>query len=123
MRRLFDALLLKSVWKFKPIHGVMLVLFLAFEFWMISPYFMYYVVGAPEPGTAPRYVGKLRVEGELRRTGSGWIPPRYFLETDRGDVVFHCGFLPYKKECPVARVYQGLHPVEVGIDRIGASTT
>ena len=44
-------------------------------------------------------MGKLRVEGELQRTRDGWIPPRYFVETEQGDVEFHCGYLPYKREC------------------------
>jgi hypothetical protein len=63
MKKLTEALLLKGLWKIKPIHVVLFWLFMAYQAWMGSPYFMYYVVGAPEPGTAPRYVGKLRVEG------------------------------------------------------------
>jgi hypothetical protein len=49
IRRLWGALLLKGVWKFKPIHAVVFWVFLAYQGWMGSPYFMYHVVGAPEP--------------------------------------------------------------------------
>ena len=99
MKKLTEALLLKGLWKIKPIHVVLFWLFMAYQAWMGSPYFMYYVVGAPEPGTAPRYVGKLRVVGQLQSTRDGWIPPRYFVQTPQGDVEFHCGYLPYKREC------------------------
>lgn len=99
MKKFFDVLMLKGLWKIKPIHVVMFWLLLVYQAWMGSPYFMYYVVGAPEPGTAPRYVGKLRVSGELQRTRDGWIPPRYFVQTPQGEVEFHCGYLPYKREC------------------------
>ncbi len=117
MRRLFDALLLKGLWKFKPIHVVAFWCFMAYQGWMASPYFMYYVVGAPEPGTAQRYVGTLIIEGSLRRTKSGWIPPRYFIRTASGDVEFHCGFLPYTKSCFLHDDnFRGLTPFEVGYD-------
>lgn len=99
MRRLFDALLLKGLWKFKAIHVIAFWCFMAYQGWMASPYFMYYVVGAPEPGTAQRYVGTLRVEGELQRSKTGWIPPRYFIRTSKGEVEVHCGYMPYTREC------------------------
>lgn len=118
MKRLVHALLLRDFLKPKPWHLVPVLLFLAYQCWMASPYVMYYIVGEPAPGTALRYVGKLRVEGELRRTGSGWAPPRYLLETITGEVEFHCGYLPYKRECLgfFGRAPQGLDPVEVGMD-------
>ena len=121
MRRIFDAFLLKGLWKFKPIHVIAFWCFMAYQGWMASPYFMYYVVGAPEPGTAPRYVGTLRIEGKLQRTNRGWIPPRYFVVTKNGEVEFHCGYPPYIRECAgLARgllsSYDGLHPIEVGLD-------
>jgi hypothetical protein len=117
MRRLLDALLLKGLWKFKPIHVVAFWLFMSYQGWMASPYFMYYVVGAPEPGTAPRYVGTLHIEGSLQRTKNGWIPPRYFIRTATGDVEFHCGFLPYRRSCFLHdQNFYGLTPFEVGYD-------
>ena len=99
LKKLADALLLRGLWKFKPIHVVMFWIFLIYQGWMGSPYFMYHVVGAPEPGTAPRYTGTIRVEGELRRTGKGWTPPRYFIKSDKGEVEFYCGNLPSRSEC------------------------
>jgi hypothetical protein len=99
MRRLLDALLLKGLWKFKPIHVLAFWVFLAYQGWMGSPYFMYYFVGAPEPGTAQRYVGTLRVEGELQRSKTGWIPPRYFIRTNQGEKEIHCDYLPSPNEC------------------------
>lgn len=99
MRRIFDALLLKGLWKFKPIHVIAFWCFMAYQGWMASPYFMYYVVGAPEPGTAQRYVGTLRIKGETTRGKSGSIPPRYFLDTEKGEVEFHCDYRPIKLDC------------------------
>jgi hypothetical protein len=121
MRRLFDALLLKGLWKFKPIHVIAFWLFMAYQGWMASPYFMYYVVGAPEPGTAPRYVGALQIEGQLRRGNTGWIPPRYFIRTSDGQSIeFHCGYLPIKQECYVlfaySRGYTAEDRMEIGFD-------
>ncbi len=121
IRRLFDALLLKGLWKFKPIHVVAFWLFMSYQGWMASPYFMYYVVGAPEPGTAQRYVGTLVIEGKLQRTKSGWIPPRYFIRTAAGDVEFQCGYPPYRRQCTglaggLLSSYHGLQPFEVGFD-------
>lgn len=97
--RILNAVLLRGLWKFKPIHVFALLVFLAYQGWLGSPYFMYYFVGAPEPGTAQRYVGTLRVEGELQRTKTGWIPPRYFIRTNQGEVEIHCGYKPYLREC------------------------
>ncbi|OYT88666.1 MAG: hypothetical protein CFE43_21315 [Burkholderiales bacterium PBB3] len=99
LKKLANALLLRGLWKFKPIHVVMFWIFLIYQGWMGSPYFMYHVVGAPEPGTAPRYTGTIRVEGELRRTSGGWTPPKYFINTDKGEVEFHCGYLPRTLQC------------------------
>lgn len=101
LKKIADALLLRGLWKFKPIHVMVFWVFLAYQGWMASPYFMYYVVGAPEPGTAPRYVGTLRIEGETTRGKSGSIPPRYFLDTDKGELEFHCGYKPRKLDCVV----------------------
>jgi hypothetical protein len=126
MQRFIDALMLKGTWKPKPFHVVLLAVFLAYQGWMASPYFMHYVVGAPDPGSAPRRVGKLRVEGELRRTGAGWTPPRYFLETRQGDVEFHCGYLPYKRACVRACTLSfttGCIQSKSASIRTGASTT
>ncbi len=121
MRRLFDALLLKGLWKFKPIHVVAFWLFMGYQGWMASPYFMYYVVGAPEPGTAQRYMGALQIEGQLRRGNTGWIPPRYFIRTSDGQSIeFHCGYLPSKQECYVlfaySRGYTEEDQMEIGYD-------
>ncbi len=101
LKNLLDALLLKGLWKLKPIHVIAFWLLLAYQGWMASPYFMYYVVGAPAPGTAQRYVGALRIEGETTRGKSGSIPPRYFLDTGKGELEFHCGYRPIKLACVV----------------------
>lgn len=120
MRRLLSALLLRGLWKCKPIHAIVLWVFLAFNAWMGSPYFMYYVVGAPEPGTAPRYLGSLHIEGRLSRTSSGWAPPRYFIRTSTGDVDFHCGYVVSKHECQFFFYYPISFPsepvIEIGYD-------
>jgi hypothetical protein len=108
MRRLFGALLLKGLWKFKPIHVIAFWCFMAYQGWMASPYFMYYVVGAPEPGTAPRYVGTLRIEGETTRGKSGLIPPRYYLDTEKGEIELHCGYRPRKFTCTALIGYHSL---------------
>jgi hypothetical protein len=120
MHRLLNALLLKGLWKFKPIHVVVFWLFMAYQGWMASPYFMYYVVGAPAPGTAQRYVGTLRVEGELQRSKTGWIPPRYFIRTSKGEIEVHCDYLPYPIECSLFHNFYKQDPnmvYEVGYDR------
>jgi hypothetical protein len=120
MRRLFDALLLQGLWKFKPIHVMVFWVFLAYQGWMGSPYFMYHVVGAPEPGTAQRYVGTLRVEGELQRSKTGWIPPRYFIRTNQGEREVHCSYLPYPIECSLFHNFYKQYPqmeYELGYDR------
>lgn len=97
--RLFRAITLHGFWKLRWYHTALLWLMLAAYAWGASPYFMVYVVGMPEPGTSPRYVGTVRVEGELQRTKTGWKPPKYFIKTDKGEVEFHCGYLPSRTEC------------------------
>jgi hypothetical protein len=118
--RLLSALLLHGLWKFKPIHVLVFWVFLAYQGWLGSPYFMYHVVGAPEPGTAQRYVGTLRVQGELQRTKTGWIPPRYFIRTNQGEVEVHCGYRPYLRECSKFYDFHKIYPdmiYSVGYDR------
>lgn len=119
MRRLFDALLLKGLWKFKPIHVIAFWCFMAYQGWMASPYFMYYVVGAPEPGTAPRYVGTLHIEGKLSASRNGFIPPRYYIRTASEEIEFHCEYRPKKSECFLSdgnyRMY-GDKKIEIGYD-------
>lgn len=120
LRKFIDALLLKGLWKFEPIHVIALWCILAFLGWMGGPYFMYHVVGAPEPGTAPRYVGTLRVEGELQRSRFGWKPPRYFIRTSKREVEVHCDYLPYPSECSLFHDFYKQYPqmeYEVGYDR------
>lgn len=108
--RLLRAITLNGFWKLRWYHTVLLWLMLAVYAWGASPYFMVYVVGMPEPGTAPRYTGTVRVEGELQRTRSGWIPPRYFIKTHKGEVEFHCGYLPDKSECGKFYDFPKIHP-------------
>jgi hypothetical protein len=98
--RMLSAVLLHGLWKLQWYQTVFLLwpMILAAA-WGASPYFMVYVVGMPEPGTAPRYVGTIRFEGELQRTKTGWIPPKYFIQTSKGDVEFHCRYRPSKNEC------------------------
>jgi hypothetical protein len=94
------AVLLHGLWKLHWYHTVVFLWpVLIAAVWGASPYFMVYVVGMPEPGTAPRYVGTIRFEGTLQRTKTGWIPPRYFIQTDKGEVEFHCRYRPKKGEC------------------------
>lgn len=103
--RLLSAVLLHGLWKLRWYQTVFILWpMLLAAAWGASPYFMVYVVGMPEPGTAPRYVGTIRFEGELQRTKSGWIPPKYFIQTSKGDVEFHCDYLPKKGECSLAPV-------------------
>ena len=97
MKKLTEALLLKGLWKIKPIPVVLFLLFMAYQAWMGNPYFMYYVVGAPEPGTAPRYVGKLKHSRldrrrfkRIRKQRSDDMGSRRFGKRD-GDS-FGCGF-------------------------------
>jgi hypothetical protein len=98
--RILSAVLLHGLWKLRWYQTVFILWpMLIVAAWGASPYFMVYVVGMPEPGTAPRYVGTVRFEGELQRTKTGWIPPKYFIQTSNGEVEFHCGYLPYFREC------------------------
>jgi hypothetical protein len=98
--RLLSAILLHGLWKLRWYQTVFILWpMLMAAAWGASPYFMVYVVGMPEPGTAPRYVGTIKFEGELQRTKSGWIPPKYFIQTSKGDVEFHCRYRPTKGEC------------------------
>lgn len=98
--RLLGAMLLHGLWKLQWYQTVFLLWpMILSAAWGASPYFMVYVVGMPEPGTAPRYVGTIRFEGKLQRTKTGWIPPTYFIQTSKGDVEFHCGYRPSKQEC------------------------
>jgi hypothetical protein len=98
--RIFSAVLLHGLWKLRWYQTVFILWpMLIVAAWGASPYFMVYVVGMPEPGTAPRYVGTVRFEGELQRTKTGWIPPKYFIQTSNGEVEFHCRYLPKKGEC------------------------
>lgn len=98
--RLLGAMLLHGLWKLQWYQTVFLLWpMILSAAWGASPYFMVYVVGMPEPGTAPRYVGTIRFEGKLQRTKTGWIPPTYFIQTSKGDVEFHCRYRPSKNEC------------------------
>ena len=103
--RLIAAVLLHGLWKLRWYQTVFALWpMLIIAAWGASPYFMVYVVGMPEPGTAPRYVGTVRFEGELKRTKTGWTPPKYFIQTSSGDVQFHCDYLPTIGECSLAPV-------------------
>jgi hypothetical protein len=103
--RILSAVLLHGLWKLRWYQTVFILWpMLIVAAWGASPYFMVYVVGMPEPGTAPRYVGTVRFEGELQRTKTGWIPPKYFIQTINGEVEFHCDYLPKKGECSLAPV-------------------
>ena len=97
--RLVGAFLLHGLWKLRWYHTVLLWLMILAYGWGASPYLMVYAVGMPEPGTAPRYMGTVRVEGKFERTRNGWKPPKYFIQTNKGDVELHCGYLPSRKEC------------------------
>jgi len=82
------------------------------------PFWRYHFGDVPFPGTAPRYVGEVRVVGELEWVGKGWRPPRYFIETDSGPVEFRCGFWPSFTTCPVPNRSREGRVFEVGIDPI-----
>jgi hypothetical protein len=118
LRKLLSAAIFKSGGKLKPVHALGLVAALVFYGWQGSPYFMLYIVGPPEPGTAPRFVGTLREEGTLVRTRNGWIPPRYFIATNAGEIEVHCGYRPIRTECHgfSQEVRKGLVPIQVGQD-------
>jgi hypothetical protein len=118
LRKLLSAAIFKSGGKLKPVHALGLVVALVFYGWQGSPYFMLYIVGPPEPGTAPRFVGTLREEGTLVRTRNGWIPPRYFIATNAGEIEVHCGYRPIRTECHgfSQEVRKDLIPIQVGHD-------
>jgi hypothetical protein len=118
LRKLLNAAMFKSGGKLKPVHALGLVVALVFYGWQGSPYFMLYIVGPPEPGTAPRFIGTLREEGTLVRTRNGWIPPRYFIATSTGEIEVHCGYRPRRTECHgfSQEVRKGLIPIQVGHD-------
>jgi hypothetical protein len=97
--RILSAVLLRGLWKLRWYHTMLLWLSILAYAWSASPYFMVYVVGMPEPGTAPRYIGTIRVEGEFQFTRNGSKPPKYFIKTDKGETEFHCGYLPYRRLC------------------------
>lgn len=67
--------------------------------WVNLPAWRYRLVGAPAPGTAPRHIGTVEVEGESKYRGRMEIPPRYFIVTEHGRVEFHCGFRPVPRTC------------------------
>lgn len=119
--RFIRAISLHRYWKFRWYHFALVWLTLAAYGWGASPYFMVYAIGSPEPGTAPRYTGTIRMEGELQRTRNGWKPPKYFIRTDKGEVEFHCGYLPSRRECWLYGVLAGKPDsgdvYEIGYDR------
>jgi hypothetical protein len=104
--RILSAVLLHGLWKLRWYHTMLLWLSVLAYAWSASPYFMVYVVGMPEPGTAPRYIGTIRVEGEFQFTRNGSKPPKYFIKTDKGETEFHCGYLPYRQICWLAVVFR-----------------
>jgi hypothetical protein len=117
--RLFRAITLHGFWKLRWYQTVFILWpMLIVAAWGASPYFMVYVVGMPAPGTAPRYVGTIRFEGELQRTKTGWIPPRYFIQTSNGEVEFHCRYRPAKGECSFTTVL-GAKPKTDDVYEIG----
>ena len=120
-RRFIRAIALHRYWKFRWYHAVLIWLMLAAYGWGASPYFMVHMGGMPETGTAPRYTGTIRTEGELTRTKNGWKPPKYFIRTSEGDVEFHCGYLPSRRECWLYGVFAGKPDsgdvYEIGYDR------
>jgi hypothetical protein len=99
VHQLGRALLLQGLWKLRWFHVVALWLLLGYHGWNASPYVMVYIFKPPLPGTAPRYTGPIRYEGQYRRGSNGSLPPAYFVRTNTGDVQVHCGFLPAPWEC------------------------
>ena len=117
--RVLRAITLHYLWRLRWYQTVFILWpMLVVAAWGASPYFMVNVVGMPEPGTAPRYVGTIRFEGELQRTKTGWIPPKYFIQTSKGDVEFHCGYQPAKGQCWLTTVL-GVKPEPDAIYEIG----
>ena len=116
--RLIAAVLLHGLWKLRWYHTVLLWLMILAYGWGASPYLMVYVVGMPEPGTAPRYTGTIRVEGKIQLSKNGFKPPTYFIQTNKGDVEFHCGYLPARSECLLSAVL-GTQPIDGGLYEIG----
>jgi hypothetical protein len=96
--RLLRLIFLDGLWRIRWYHTCFMWIWLLVFAWEGSP-FLAYAIGFPDPGTAPRYTGTVRIEGELQRTRHGWKPPKYFIQTPSGDIEFHCGFLPIKREC------------------------
>ena len=105
--RLLSAVLLHGLWKLRWYQTVFILWpMLLVAAWGASPYFMVYVVGMPAPGTAPRYTGTIRVEGDFQFTKNGTKPPKYFIKTNSGETEFHCGYLSYRQICWLAVVYR-----------------
>lgn len=117
--RLLSAITLHRLWRLRWYQTVFILWpMLVVAAWGASPYFMVYVVGMPAPGTAPRYTGTIRFEGELQRTKSGWIPTEYFIQTSKGDVEFHCGYRPKRSQCWFTTVL-GIKPAPEDVYEIG----
>lgn len=111
------AFLLQGLWRFRWYHAVAIWALLAVQAWRAWPYLL--VPGfMPTPGTFPRYVGTIRVEGELRRGSGRNIPPKYFIRTAQGEVEFHCGYRPSPSECLLS-TSAGVRPDPAEIYEIG----
>jgi hypothetical protein len=120
LRSFGRALLLRGLWHFRWYHVLAIWPLLAVQAWFAGPYLLV-PQHVPKPGTFPRYVGTIRVEGQPQRGNNRNIPPRYFIRTAQGEVEFHCGYRPHRSECLLTNML-GPRPdpgdvYEIGYDR------
>jgi hypothetical protein len=80
------------------------------------PFWRFYLIGAPAPGTAPRYVGEVSIVGDMIRTRYGWRPRKYFIQTLEGPKELRCGFWPSYTSCPIVYRSRVGEIYEIGYD-------
>jgi hypothetical protein len=80
------------------------------------PFWRFYLIGAPTPGTSPRYLGEVSLVGNIKYSRRGKaIPPRYILTTASGTIELKCGFWPNRSLCPISESRAG-EIYEIGFD-------
>ena len=82
-------------WYFTPL----LWLAIAYQTWLVSPYWMLWYVGPPRLEDVPQITGVIRQEGELRGRAGSWVPPRTYIDGDGFSRQIHCGMRSEPENC------------------------
>lgn len=67
--------------------------------WLASPHYVFRIMGAPDVTRVPSYTGTVRLDDSLQRSFMGWSATRYYIQTQKGEKEFFCGYLPKRVEC------------------------